>query len=68
MYVRRPWDRDSEPPYGLLGVRDTASRLGYSTQHVAMLIREGALIGRKIGTTYVVEIESIEQYEAGRQR
>ncbi|PSQ88262.1 MAG: hypothetical protein BRD45_06905 [Bacteroidetes bacterium QS_8_64_10] len=45
--------------------KEAACRLGYTTQHTRLLIRQGKLEGSKFGRDWMVVRESVEDYHAG---
>ena len=54
----------ADPAY--LTVADAAEQLGYTTQHVRRLMRQGRLGGYKLGRDWVVRKDAVESYLARR--
>ena len=44
----------------LLTVSEVAAKLGYTEQHIRLLLRQGRLGGRKIGRDWMVPYEVVE--------
>ena len=44
--------------------REAADRLGYTTQHTRLLIRQGKLEATKFGRDWLVVREAVEEYHA----
>ena len=58
----------STPPSstGFLSSLEAAARLGYTVQHVRRLIRQGSLVGSKLGRDWLVEETSVDRLLAQR--
>ena len=39
-------------------------KTGYSTPHIALLLRQGKIKGEKIGGIWLVDLDSLKEYEA----
>lgn len=46
-----------------LSTAETADRLGYTRQHVVVLIERGELKAQKVGRSYIIDERSIEAFE-----
>lgn len=46
---------------------ETATRLGYTVQHVRRLIKQGDLRGAKVGRDWLVEAPSVDDFLLRRQ-
>lgn len=46
---------------------ETATRLGYTVQHVRRLIKQGDLKGAKMGRDWLVEASSVDDFLLRRQ-
>jgi excisionase family DNA binding protein len=47
--------------------KEAAEKLGYTTQHTRLLIRQGKLEGSKFGRDWMVVRESVEAYQPERR-
>jgi hypothetical protein len=45
-----------------------AQQTSYSTPHIALLLRQGKVQGEKIGGIWMVDLESLQDYEATMQK
>lgn len=50
-----------------LTTRDAAKLLGYTVQHVRRLIREGRILGTRLGRDWLVDRESVRRYLANQE-
>lgn len=48
----------------LITVAEAAAKTGYTIQHIARLLRNGRIAGRKIGPVWVTTIEAVEVYRS----
>lgn len=46
----------------LLSTAEAAEKLGLAQETISRLIRKGKLDGQKVGSYYVVTLESVEEY------
>ncbi len=46
----------------LITVAEAAVRTGYSIQHIARLLRQGKIKGRKFGPVWMTSAEAVEVY------
>lgn len=46
----------------LITVSEVAARTGYTVQHVARLLRQGKIAGKKFGPVWLTTIEAVEVY------
>lgn len=51
----------------LITSADAAEQLGYTVQHVRRLVRQGTLVGVKMGRDWVVEQSSVQDLLARRE-
>ena len=53
----------------LITVQEATARYGLSGVYIRLLAREGRIRGRKMGTTWVIDPSSLEQYmKSARKR
>jgi excisionase family DNA binding protein len=57
---KHPSRRPMELEY--LTTAEAAERLGYTVQHTRRLLRDGALVGRKLGRDWLVSEDSVERH------
>ena len=50
-----------ERDLGLMSVAATGAALGYTVQHIRLLLREGRLRGRKVGKVWLVDSDAVEE-------
>jgi len=51
----------------VITVKDASERTGYSAEYLRRLIRQGAIDAGRLGTTYLVELDSLMRYVRERQ-
>lgn len=51
----------------LITSADAAKQLGYTVQHIRRLVRQGTLLGEKMGRDWVVQQSSVEEFMAHRE-
>jgi hypothetical protein len=49
------------PNYVLIA--EAASQSSYTTQHISLLLRQGRVKGKKVGGTWLVELDDLQRYE-----
>jgi len=54
-------NHDSMLP-GLITVDEAAARTKYSAQYVRRLLRQGVLAGTRIGHSWFVQVQSLDEY------
>ncbi len=47
----------------LVSVAEAAEQTSYTHEHITWLVRKGKIEGRKAGTFWLVELESLKAYE-----
>jgi hypothetical protein len=47
---------------GFVSTRAAAARAGLDDSHIRHLLREGKLVGRKVGRDWVVDVASLDEY------
>lgn len=64
-----PCEHSAANPYmtDLITSADAARQLGYTVQHVRRLVRQGTLVGVKMGRDWVVQQTSVEELAARRE-
>lgn len=50
------------PNYVLIA--EAAEHSGYTTQHISLLLRQGRVAGKKIGGTWLVDLDDLIRYES----
>jgi hypothetical protein len=48
----------------LVLVTVAAQKTGYSTPHITLLLRQGKIKGEKVGGIWLVDLDSLRDYEA----
>lgn len=48
----------------LVLITTAVQKTGYSTPHIALLLRQGKIKGEKVGGIWLVDLESLKEYEA----
>ena len=59
-----PWEYNTLMASGYLSTEEVARLLGYSRQHIGLLIRQGRLQGDRIGKSWVIPAVVVQEYKA----
>ena len=51
----------------VITVKDASERTGYSAEYLRRLIRKGEIDAGRLGTTYLVDLDSLMQYVRDRR-